>query len=343
MTRLGGFSFCVRRSRVQWYKTTQSPHILKIEVKNMKRCNGVFAGGGVRGIAHLGAVCELERRGYRWERLAGSSAGAIVAALVAAGYTGREAKEAMLATDYPAFKEKDLLDNLGIPGKALSLFWKFGIYSTDHFERWMQELLAAKKTVKFGDIRRGESYRLQVTASDLTDRRLLVFPDDLSGFGIDSDTFPIAKAVRMSMSIPIFFEPYRLRDSGGKEHLIVDGGLLSNYPMWIMDNAKGIPTLGFQFTENQAQKTVCGNCGGTDFIDYIKAMVSTVLDARDHAPTSSPGKSLQKTVWISPEISVNGGMRRISSTDFAITRQEQLLLYENGRRAAAKFCRSYSI
>ena len=52
----------------------------------MKLCNGVFEGGGVRGIAHVGAACVLEAAGYRFEALAGSSAGAIVAALLAAGY-----------------------------------------------------------------------------------------------------------------------------------------------------------------------------------------------------------------------------------------------------------------
>lgn len=87
----------------------------------MKSCNGVFAGGGIGGIAHLGAVCEMERRGYQFEKLAGTSAGAIIAALVSAGYTGAEAKAAMLETDYPRFKEKDLLDYLGVLGKTISL------------------------------------------------------------------------------------------------------------------------------------------------------------------------------------------------------------------------------
>lgn len=330
---------------------------LDLEGHRLKSCNGVFAGGGVRGIAHLGAVCEMEQRGYRFERLAGSSAGAIVAALVAAGYTGAEAKTAMLETDYPKFKEKDLLDYLGVLGKAIGLFWKFGIYSTDYFESWLNRLLLPKRVLVFEDVKiEGDSlgrsgasadYRLKVTASDLTDRLLLVLPDDLKDFGIDPDSFSIARAVRMSMSIPVFFEPYRLKDSRGKEHLIVDGGLLSNYPMWIMDRWKGkdskIPAFGFRFLGAEEGSRVCGNCGGTDFTDYMKAIVSTALEAHDNLHVSHSKGYFQKTVWISPEISVDGEKRRIGATDFEITTKEQMLLYENGRMAVSEFLQSQTL
>lgn len=330
---------------------------LNLEEYRLKSCNGVFAGGGVRGIAHLGAVCEMERKGYRFERLAGSSAGAIVAALVAAGYTGAEAKTAMLETDYPKFKEKDLLDYLGVLGKTISLFWKFGIYSTDYFELWLNRLLLPKKVLVFGDVKiekdslrqsgTSADYRLKVTASDLTDRRLLILPDDLKDFGIDPDSFSIARAVRMSMSIPVFFEPYRLKDSCGKEHLIVDGGLLSNYPMWIMDSLKGkeskIPTFGFRFLGTEEGGEVCGNCGGTDFTDYMKAIVSTTLEAHDNRHVSHSKGYFQKTVWISPEILVDGEKKRVGATDFEITRKEQMLLYENGRMAVSEFLQSQTL
>ena len=72
-----------------------------------KVCDGVFEGGGVRGIGHVGAVFELERQGYSFDRVAGSSAGAIVAALLAVGYSGVEIRREMENTDYLKFKEKD--------------------------------------------------------------------------------------------------------------------------------------------------------------------------------------------------------------------------------------------
>ncbi len=51
------------------------------------KIDGVFEGGGVRGIAHVGAICALAEKGYEWERVAGTSAGSIIAALLAAGYS----------------------------------------------------------------------------------------------------------------------------------------------------------------------------------------------------------------------------------------------------------------
>ena len=174
----------------------------------MKRCNAVFEGGGVRGIGHVGAACGMEYAGYEFVNLAGSSAGAIVAALLAAGYTCRELKEEMEALDYTKFRGKDFADRFGMAGKAVSLSWIGG-------------LLKQKNMSSFGDI--GQTGRmLKITASDLTDRRLIILPDAAAEFGTEPEKLSIASAVRMSVSIPVFFEPVRWRDKSGKEHLIED-------------------------------------------------------------------------------------------------------------------------
>jgi NTE family protein len=68
---------------------------------------------------------------------------------------------------------------------------------------------------------------------------MLVLPDDLEKYGINPEEFEIAKAVRMSASIPFYFTPYILNYRGGKS-CIVDGGLLSNFPIWIFD-VEGLP------------------------------------------------------------------------------------------------------
>ena len=52
----------------------------------------VFLKEAVRGIAHVGAICALAEKGYEWERVAGTSAGSIIAALLAAGYSCSELK-----------------------------------------------------------------------------------------------------------------------------------------------------------------------------------------------------------------------------------------------------------
>ena len=113
----------------------------------MKLCNGVFEGGGVRGIGHVGAACGMEAAGYRFVDLAGSSAGAIVAALLAAGYGCRELKQEMERLDYRNLKGKEFLDFFGPVGKALSVVFTLGIYNTDYLEKWLDELLERKNVL----------------------------------------------------------------------------------------------------------------------------------------------------------------------------------------------------
>ena len=72
----------------------------------MMKTDAVFEGGGVRAIAFAGAVCCFEDHGYKWQRIAGTSAGSIVAALLAVGYTGRELKEIIEDVDYRKFMDR---------------------------------------------------------------------------------------------------------------------------------------------------------------------------------------------------------------------------------------------
>src|SRR5579875_857595 len=67
--------------------------------------DAVFEGGGMRALAHLGALAVAEERGYRWYRLAGTSAGAMIAALIAAGYSAAELHAIMGAIDYRRFAD----------------------------------------------------------------------------------------------------------------------------------------------------------------------------------------------------------------------------------------------
>lgn len=211
----------------------------------------VFEGGGVKGIGFVGAIAEVEKAGYHFENIAGSSAGAIVASLIAVGYTAQEIKKELEKLDYNKFKD------LGSFGKFLSILFKYGMYKGDYFENWMEGLLERKGITTFGQLiteypEEKYKYKLQIIASDITNKRLLILPQDLKHFGFDPDQFSIAQAVRMSMSIPLFFKPAKLTDIHGKEHIIVDGGVLSNYPIWLLDDGTTgppWPTFGFKLLE----------------------------------------------------------------------------------------------
>jgi NTE family protein len=174
----------------------------------------VFEGGGVKGIALVGAFSVLEERGCEPQNMAGASAGAIVAALIAAGYTAAELRKIIGELDYDYFKDESWEDRIPLAGRSLSILKDLGVYEGEAFLAWMRNLLEAKGVQTFGDLVRREDtelryrYKAQVIASDVTERRLLVLPRDAPRLGVDDpDDLNVALAVRMSMSIPIFFEP----------------------------------------------------------------------------------------------------------------------------------------
>lgn len=305
-------------------------------------CNGVFEGGGVRGIGHVGAACGMEQGGYRFVELAGSSAGALVAALLAAGYRCGELRKEMETLDYLRFKGKDLADYFGTVGKLLSLLFTLGIYNTDYLEQWMMQMLEVKGIRTFGDVER-QGRRLWITVSDLTERRILVFPRDAELFGMEPETFPVAQAVRMSASIPVFFEPFRLRDRWGREHMLVDGGLLSNHPMWTLDNgitAPMRPTFGFRFRDKKNDSGSSACMAEPNLADYLKSIVSTCLDAIDNNYVSRG--DYDRTIWIPTVVNVEGKEKKISATDFEITGEESGALFENGFSAAEGFLKTWN-
>lgn len=310
-----------------------------------KRCNVVLEGGGVKGIGHVGAMYALEKQGYTIDRIAGSSAGAIVGALLAAGYHGDEMHAIMQDVDYTKFRQGTCLDHFGTIGKALEVLFSFGIYKAQYLEQWLNNLLEVKHVTCFGDVKNPDgTYRLQVTTSDITSQELLVLPRDLAKFHIDMDSFPIARAVRMSMSIPFFYEPYKLKDEKGKVHYMVDGGMLSNYPIWILDDGTSIPdhpTFGLKFTAQHKEEChqECVTC--TNIIDYAKMIVSTLLDANDNMHISASKGDYARSILISSIITQEEGKKNISTTDFDITREESNALFENGVSAAEHFLQTW--
>ncbi len=303
-------------------------------------CNGVFSGGGVRGIGHVGAVSAFEEYGYKFYRVAGTSAGAIVASLIASGYSGGELFEIMQKIDYQKFCEEKAINRIGISGDIISLLLFYGIYSTDYFEKWLYDLLKYKNVETFGDLKISQSeYKLQVTASDITHSRLLVFPQDAVLFGIKPDEMNVARAVRMSISIPFFYKPVVLKDYAGKKHYIADGALLSNYPIYLVDrymNKTNIPTFGFKFINTDktmlSTQDTCNN-----IVDYCKFTLKTMLSAQDNTHISVSSGDYARTVFTSVNICVNGKEKIVGAADFDISFDESYAMYLNGREAGKKF------
>jgi len=311
----------------------------------MPKCDAVFQGGGVKGIGFAGAVSAIERAGYEFVNLAGTSAGAIMAALLAVGYTGAEIEKEIMGLDYSQFCGGAGPGRFGVLGKAMSLGLFWGMHKTDYFENWLNELLERKGRMVFGDISTGSGipqykYRFQAIASDISRKRMLVLPGDLAEFGIDPDGFSIARAVRMSISIPFYFMPYWLTGPL-MESLVVDGGILSNYPVWLLDdgtNDPPWPTFGFKFAGAQDERAQPAKI--TNIQGYSKAIVGTLLEAHDNREISTHKGDHKRSIVISTEVYTGKGKRKrkkIKTTDFDITPEESRALFKNGADAAEKF------
>ena len=116
------------------------------------KADAVFEGGGVKGIGFVGAVAVAEKQGLTWQNVAGTSAGAIVATLIAAGYTAKEMREILSNLDYNNFKDRGSIDKIPLVGPAASLVFEKGLYEGKFFQEWMGGLLKAKNITTFGDL-----------------------------------------------------------------------------------------------------------------------------------------------------------------------------------------------
>ena len=300
----------------------------------------VLEGGGVEGVGLVGAYAVLEERGYYPENIAGASAGAIVAALIAAGYSGAELREIIVGLDYSRFQDEAWEDRMPLAGAPLSILKDLGIYEGGYFERWLRELLEAKGVETFGDLlRRPDApepryrHKLQVIASDLTEKRLLVLPRDAGLLGVDPDGLDVAQAVRMSMSIPVFFEPVRFSNpKTGREHLIVDGGMLSNFPVWLFDAEEPLrPTFGLKLVEPEPRKPLKGPVAPVEedmgLPGYLRALVDTMMEAHDRLYLEE--HDFARTIPIDTL-----GVR---TTEFGLSPERAAELHESGRLAAMRF------
>lgn len=296
------------------------------------RIDAVFEGGGVKAIALIGAACCLEDRGYEIKNFAGTSAGAIVASLLAVGYESKELKEIIMNTDYSMFLDPRKLNKFKIvsfPSNAIRLLKNKGIYSGDPIERYMEELLERKGKLKFKDISINGKSPLKIISSDITRGDILILPDDLEHYDIDPMEFEISKAVRMSISIPFFFKPEKLEYKNQLSY-IVDGGILSNYPIWIFDvnGTPRWPTFGMKLIDNKLSYTARSK---TDIVSYTLDIISAMINKNEEIYVKD--KDWVRTISI-PSLGVG-------TTEFSLKAEKALELFEAGYKSAEKFLRTW--
>lgn len=204
----------------------------------------VFQGGGVKGSAYAGAVEVLEQRGLLApvERVAGTSAGAITASLLAVGAGSEGLAAAVRETDFGSFLD----GKYSVFGDTSRLIKHFGVYAGNQFSELLRAQVkryAGDAELTLGQLRDkaaaepGRFRQLYVVASNVTRQAPEVLCAETH------PEMPVWQAVRTSMSIPLLFEAVRL-----KEHLYVDGGLAWNYAIDLFDDPDphdAVPRAGF--------------------------------------------------------------------------------------------------
>jgi NTE family protein len=287
-----------------------------------RRADAVFQGGGVKGIALVGAAAAMEDAGYRWVNLAGTSAGAIVAALLAAGYPASRVGGWLRQIDLPA-----LGGRAGSLREGWNLLFHDGLHSPEGLEGWLRERLAAAGVRRFGDLVLEEfardpryRWRLQVVVSDVTRAELVVLPRDAARYGLDPDGLDVARAVRWSASVPFFYTPGRLGAS-----VVVDGGLYSNFPVWLFDCPGDPPWPTFGFRLVGPGRRAPAAIGGP--LSFLRALAAAWLDAEQARYLAEPHQA--RTVDV-PDLGVG-------TVQFDLPPQERLALYRAGYAAAEAF------
>lgn len=285
----------------------------------------------------VGAVTALAGAGYRFPRVAGSSAGAVVAALIAALQAAGESltrlEELMRSIDYRKFADPSPVGRVPIVGDVLSLLVTDGRYQGAHLERLLTGLLDDLGVRTFGDLRTGDeplqyAWSLVVTASDLSRRRLVRIPWDLHTYGVDADDFPVARAVRASSAMPFVFEPVRTRDA-----VWVDGGLLSNFPVELFDQPDATPrwpTFGIRLSCRPGIPPTRAVRGP---ISLGAAALETLLSDQDAAYIDDPC-TVRRTIFVPAE--------PISPIDFDITAEQREALYQRGVQAGQQFLHAWN-
>ena len=197
------------------------------------RADLALEGGGVKGVALVGAILALDEAGYRFHRVAGTSAGAVTASLVAgivqSGADMLTLRTTLQSLDFRRFMPEGKLHEM--MGHAAGHFAKVvtdaalltsreGLYSGDYLDEWLSPVLHGKLGIRsFGDLvltpaddpdlsdSSSRQYRLVVYTSDLTRGRLACLPFDYVTYGVNPDDQDPVRAVRASMSVPFYFEP----------------------------------------------------------------------------------------------------------------------------------------
>jgi NTE family protein len=287
------------------------------------------------------------------QRVAGTSAGAITATLMAFGYSAEEIFKMIYQLKLQKFSDGRLIFIGGIN----RLIKNYGWYRGDKFTRWIEELIVLKTgnaNITFEELHQlsgQNNFRdLYITGTSLTRQRAVVF---------SYESYPhmrIKDAVRISMSIPLFFQAV-LIDSSGKVverksnqqegvEVMVDGGIIANFPIQLFDSTRYIAgqelvenaymfneqTLGIRLDRAEQilydeQHLKLAPYRVQRFTDYIGAFYNIIIESLNR--TNLTQKDYERMIYIDT-MNMSPKIRRLSVA-------QKSLLFESGREGVRAF------
>jgi len=322
--------------------------------------NLVFEGGGVKGIAYVGALEELRRKGIMdlVQRVGGTSAGAINAVLVGLNYSEDETREILWKLDFNNFLD----ESWGYARDVKRLLKRFGWYKGNFFRNWIGDIIRKKtgnSEATFADIHVMKDERafkdMYFIGTNLSTRFSEVFSFE------HTPRMCVADAVRISMSIPLFFKAIR----NVRDDVYVDGGVLRNYPIKLFDREKYVSerealretdyyetinrqiarmerpisryvfnkeTLGFRLDTKQEIAMFRDQAEPQhhkigDLFDFIWGLVETYMESQSNSHLHSD--DWQRTIYIDT--------LGVKTTDFDLSDEEKADLIESGRKGVKKY------
>lgn len=293
----------------------------------------VFEGAGIRGIAYCGVVQEMESKQMMAaiEKVGGTSSGAIVALTIALGYSGKEIESIISQTNFKKLNDGKYFFIGGI--NRMNKY--YGWYRGKKVEQWLKKIIKEKtgdENISFEQMHQQGFKDLYITGTCLNKMKPVLF---------SYETYPKMKvkdALRISISIPLYFEPIYMDSAGNvfnrpkqKQGLdmMMDGGFLENFPIHIFDNPGPDPhTIGFRIDhgsqiENDKASRTLAEIPINNLKEYFRAFYTITMENLNRQRLTS--EDWQRTVSIS-DGDVRPRLRKLS-------KEEVTILIENGRKA----------
>ncbi len=326
-------------------------------------CNLIFEGGGVKGIAYVGALEELEKRQILGSvtRVGGASVGAINAVLMGLNFKIDEIKSILWGLNFRNFLD----DSFGVIRDTERLLTEFGWYKGDFFRNWIGELIREKtgnSEATFADVKalkEKKGFRdIYLIGTNLSTHFSEVFSKE------HTPRMCVAEAARISMSLPLVFRA--MRDF--RDDVYVDGGVLRNYPIKLFDREKYVSgtlarktgyyerinkkiakierpisryvynkqTLGFRLDQREEISMFRDHAEPKhneikDFFDYLFNLIVTMKDAQENSHLHSD--DWQRTIYIDT--------LGVGTTEFDITDEKKKELVASGRKGVIDYFKWY--